>query len=408
MADHFSPVLYVFGALYRLAATPAWFFAAQALAIGGHRRSRCGRWPVHARSAAVARHAAGGAQRAAAGRRPVRLPPEHAGGALHRRDAPRSRCRTGRLAAALAAVARRAVPGRPRARARRRSCWWRPARAGPVGRGRGGRRGRGQRRRARAASATPTAGPRTSATSVTRRVQALLHPWDVGGAAPLGQEPVDRSCCGCWPAGVAVVVRPRWLLGRSWSRGCRCCSPDGRAPACPGTTTARRWRRSRSAGPWRLSGASRDRTERWARAARGRLVARARARARAREPAVAVRARSEPGVARRAAATTGATSSGPGTRRARRCAVSADQRVLPHLSHREHAYLYPIPFARGGRLLRRGEPPRPGPATATTRSTWSSRRSATRISCRADRLRGRRTRWTGYVVLRRGRPDAGA
>ena len=34
MADHFSPVLYLFGALYRVAATPVWLFGAQALALG--------------------------------------------------------------------------------------------------------------------------------------------------------------------------------------------------------------------------------------------------------------------------------------------------------------------------------------------------------------------------------------
>ena len=45
MADHFSPVLYVFGALYRLAATPAWFFAAQALALGATVLPDARRWP---------------------------------------------------------------------------------------------------------------------------------------------------------------------------------------------------------------------------------------------------------------------------------------------------------------------------------------------------------------------------
>jgi len=34
MADHFSPVLYGFGLLYRLAPTTAWLFGAQALALG--------------------------------------------------------------------------------------------------------------------------------------------------------------------------------------------------------------------------------------------------------------------------------------------------------------------------------------------------------------------------------------
>ena len=213
MADHFSPVLYLFGGLL-----PGGGHARRGSSRAQADRARGHRPPDARRSPATSGSPASWAtllvvlQRPAPRRRAVRLPPEHPRRAVRRRHAALRAVQDRPVRATVAAVGRGAVPGRPRARASWRWRSWR---------------------------ARAPAGPSRPSAVVAAAVSAVVPGrfGDTNGWAPhfghLGDSPVAGRCStrGTWPAsccrarassilvlwvvaaGVAVVVRPRWLAG---------------------------------------------------------------------------------------------------------------------------------------------------------------------------------------------------
>ena len=299
MADHFSPVLYVFGALYRLAATPGLVLRRPGGRARRHGAARCGRSRGTSASPPVAATLPRGAEQPAPRRGAVRLPPEHPGGAVPGRRRSCSRCRTGRRRRPLAAVGRGAVPGRPGPRARSPIALVAGPRARVAARvvvARGRRRG--QRRGARALRRHERVGPALRPPRRRRPSQAAPAPVGRRRPARCRARACRSSLLWVVAAGVAIVLRARAGCWPSPWPACRCCCRGGRAPGCPGTTTARRWRRSPSAA--RLAGLapSPTRTDRWAQRLRAAWWGGPAARAGARQPAVAGGARVRTGCGR--------------------------------------------------------------------------------------------------------------
>jgi uncharacterized membrane protein len=350
MADHFSPVLYVFGTLYAIVASPVWFLGAQAVALGatvlpmsglarqlGQPSSRgtllvvlsspllaAGLFDAHPSTLAVPFLAA--TLLFAVEDRSVPATVAAVAAVLCRAD----------LALVLLATA---VVAGPRAR-------WRIVGVGAV-----------------AAAASAVVPGRFGDTNGwaphfghlgASPAQALLHPWDVAGQLLSGK---SLSTLFLWivAAGVAAVARPRWVLavvvaglpvllsrwegtGLPWYHYGAPMAPlaigGGLAGLSAVTDRADRWSaRLRSAwwlGPVLvlavaspLSPAAPDVNRVWnvALGHDGRDL----------DEALALV---------------------PGT-----ASVSADQRVLPHLSEREHVYLYPIPFAEAEGFFAAGSHP---------------------------------------------------
>ncbi len=293
MADHFSPVLYGFGLLYRVVPTAAWLFGAQALALGATVLPMRG----------VARHFDQPPGRAtllvvlsspllAAGLfdfhpvtlavpflastllfalqgRPVATTVAAIAAALCRADlalvllaiaivaAPRARWRLVAVAVAAAAVSA-VVPGRFGD-----TNGWAPH-FGHLG-------------------ASPA--------------QALLHPWDVV-AQLLSVKSLSILAFWVVAAGVAIVLRPRWLIALDRGRTSRAALPLGGhwAPLVPLRRTDGPRGDGRDA---RGSGGGRESGRPVGAADQGCLVGRPCPGAPPRQPRVAVRARQQPGVAGR-------------------------------------------------------------------------------------------------------------
>jgi uncharacterized membrane protein len=350
MADHFSPVLFVFGWLYRVAATPVWFFAAQALALGatvlpmrglarvvGQPASRGGLLVVlsapllaasvfdfHPSTLAVPFLAT--TLLFAVGDRPVPAALAAVAAVLCRADL------------ALVVLAMVLVAGR---RAR-----WPVAIVGLVA--------------AAASAVVPGRFGETNGWAPhfghlgSSPVQAVLHPWDVAGQLLSGK---SLSVLLLWVAagGVAIVVRPRWLL----------------ALVVAGLPILlSRWLGTEL--PWYHYGAPMApiamggslvgltfvaaRTERWAVRLRslwwlGPVVALALA------SPLSPSAPEVNRISRVAFEDDGRDVEGAVALVPPDAAVSADQRVLARLSQRERAYLYPIPFAEAESFFAEGSHP---------------------------------------------------
>jgi uncharacterized membrane protein len=338
MADHFSPVLYVFGLLYRAAATPAWFFAAQAIALGATVLPMRG----------VARHfdqpparatylvAASGPLLAAVlfDFHPSTLAvPFLAATLLYAlQDRPLATtvaaiavalCRAD-LALVLLAIA---LVAAPRAR-------WRLVVVGGVA--------------AAASAAVPGWFGETNGWAPhfghlgSSPAQALLHPWDVAGQLLSGE---SLSIYLLWvvAAGVAIVLRPRWLVavalaglpvllsrwegtGLPWYHYGAPVAPLAIGGSLAGLATA-----ATSPGRW----AQRVRAAWWGGPALVLLLA----------SPVSPLAPSSNQVWQVARGDDGRDVDEAVALVRDDDAVSADQRVLAQLSQREHAYLFPIPFA---------------------------------------------------------------
>ena len=383
MADHFSPVMSLFGGLYRLGRLAGMASSAHRRVAFGARCSRCG-----ARSELGQPDFRGGLlvglSSAAAGRRPLRLPSEHPGRPFHRCGA--------LFALAEPAGSRRGsspsrsalLPCRPGARPLWPSCWWRIGWCGRSGGVAWSRRGRH--------TVLPTQFGETTGWDTHfghlghRRSAALLHPWDVArhllsGKACRALSPVGAAC------GVAILRRPRWPLavvlaglpvllsrwkgtGLPWYRYAAAMAPlaiGGRLAGLPSRRPATGVGRV-----WLADG----------------VVARARARARAREPPVAGGSQSNrvgPSRQRtRRATSTRPLALGPSPGIGERLpagAASAEHTARSCTSTRS--------FTRGAPTSRRQDPARP--------RKYGGRRR--RCGHRADGLRGRFASQEGFEVV---------
>lgn len=350
MADHFSPVLYLFGLLYRLAPNPAWLLAAQAVAIGltvlpmrgvaRHFGQPPGRatflvvasgpllagalFDFHPSTLAVPLLAA--TLLCALEDRPAAATIAAVGAALCRADlalvllaiavvaAPRTRARVVAVAA-VAAVASAVVPGRFG-----ETNGWVPH-FGHLG---------------------------------SSPLQALLHPWDLAGQLLSGK---SLSTFLLWvvAAGIAIVWRPRWLLAVAVAGLPLLLSRwDGTglpwyhygAPVAPlaiGGTLAGLAVVATRADRW----SQRMRVAWWGGPALVLLLA----------SPVSPAAPESNRVWTVAFRDDGRDMDGALALVGERESVSADQRALPQLSEREHAYLFPIPFAETEDFFAEGSHP---------------------------------------------------
>ena len=230
------------------------------------------------------------------------------------------------------------------------------------------------------ASATRTAGPRTSATSARRPPRrSSTHGTSWPSSCPSKSLSILAAVGGRRRRGDRAPARGG--CSRSPWPGFPCCSPGGRAPGSPGTTTAHRWRPSRSAArspvwPWPPS-----RDDRWAQRAQGCLVGRPCPRAPPRQPRCrSLAPDSQPGVARRVRRRR--TGRGRRGRLGGRGRVRERRPARPRAAEPARARLpVPDPVRHGRRLLRRGVRIRTSRSTPTTPSTWSWPPKATRTLC---------------------------
>ncbi|MGV3760781.1 MAG: DUF2079 domain-containing protein [Actinomycetota bacterium] len=349
LADHFSPVMYLFGALYRVRATPVWLLAAQAVAMGATILPMRG----------VARHLGLAPSRAtwlAVGSAPLLAaavfdfhPSTLAVPfiatvllyAVQDRPAPTALaavavllCRAD-LALTLLAVAILA-PRRTR---------WLLVAMGGLG--------------ALVSAAVPGAFGETNGWSPhfghlgSSPLQAALHPWDVM-IELLSAEALATLAVWVLAAGVVVVMRPRWLLAvvvaglpvllSRWPGTALPWYHYG-APVVPiavaGTLHA--------LAAADLGGRAILRT-RWATALcplAALLVASPLSALAPDNVRVSSVLRIAPGTDPQAALDVV-----PGG-----APISADQHLLPHVSHRERAYLFPIPFADAEGFFAEGSQP---------------------------------------------------
>ncbi len=350
MADHFSPVLYLFGFLYRLTPSTAWFFGAQALAVGatvlplrgvarhfGQPPSRAtlmvvlstpllaaGLFDFHPSTLAVPLLAA--ALLYGIEERPTATTLAAIGAALCRAD----------LALVLLAIA---IVAAPKVRARLVGVAVVASAASAVVPGRFGETN----------GWAPHFGHLGSSPT-----QALLHPWDV--VAEL-LSPKSLSIFLLWlvAVGAVAVLRPRWVL----------------ALAVAGLPVLlSRWEGTEL--PWYHYGApmvplaiggtlaglvvADGRDDRWARRAQvawwgGPVLVLLLA------SPLSVLAPDANRVWRFAFGDDGRDMAGAVALVGEDDAVSADQNALAQLSQREHAYLFPIPFARADDFFAEGSDP---------------------------------------------------
>lgn len=350
MADHFSPVLYAFGALYRLVPTTAWLFAAQGLALGATVL------PMRA----VARHFDQPAGRAtglvalsspllAAGLfdfHPATLAVPFLAGTL-------LFALQGRLAAttiaAIAAVLCRAdlalvlfgiaIVAAPRAR-------WRLVAVGAVA--------------AAVSAVVPGRFGETNGWAPhfghlgETPVQAVLHPWDVV-AELLSVSSLSTLVLWVVASGVAIVLRPRWLLAlvvaglpvllSRWE-GTELPWYHYGAPMAPlamGGTLAGLALAASRGDRW----AQRIKVLWWSGPVLVLLLA----------SPLSLLAPDSNRVWRVAFGDDGRDVAGAVALVGARESLSADQRALSQLSQRERAYLYPIPFATADEFFAEGSHP---------------------------------------------------
>ncbi|MEQ1786698.1 MAG: DUF2079 domain-containing protein [Acidimicrobiales bacterium] len=338
LADHLSPVIYVFGWLYRLVATPAWLLGGQALALGvtvlplraiarhvGQPPGRAtvllvlsapllaaGLFDFHPSTLAVPFLAA--AVLFALQDRPVAAAVAATAVALCRAD----------LAPAILAIALVAAP---------RARWW----LAGVGLASAG-----------AAAVVPGRFGETTGWDTyfghlgSGPLDAALHPWRVAEQL-LSPDTLSVALLWVAAAGLIVVRRPRWLLAvavaglpvllSQWE-GTGLPWYHYGAPAAPiavaGTLVA-----LAAVPPMARSWERRARLAWWGAPLVVLLVA----------SPLSPAAPESNRIWTVAFGTDGRDVDGALALVPAGVAVTADQRVLPHLSGREHAYIYPIPFA---------------------------------------------------------------